>query len=163
MKYSLHKLDLTLKRFLLAYISVLTIGVMLGLLYVRTNTSFSLNGTVERFNGSSVDDEFSVPENYPKPISELLMTTHNHIIGFSFIFFSIGMIFYFNSTIIGVFKNILLFEPFLSILLTFGSIWGMRFIDDLFVYLLFISSTIMYLSYFIMAGVSAYELLFKKN
>ncbi|MFC2134317.1 hypothetical protein ACFLTH_06825 [Bacteroidota bacterium] len=163
MNISLCKLDKSLKQLLSAYILILSIGVILGILYVRLNTNLTLTGTVERFNGSDiVKSDFDVPEHYPKPLNELLLTTHNHFIGFSFIFLTIGLIFYFNSIITGVFKTILIVEPFVSILLTFGSIWGMRFIDDLFVYLLFISSVLMYLSYFIMAVTSTYELIFKK-
>jgi len=163
MNYLLYKLDPAFKRFLAAYVSVLSIGVVLGLIYVKTNTQMSFDGTVERFNGSETSGEFDVPEYYPKPIGELLMTTHNHVIGFSFIFLSMGLIFYCNSIITGALKNILLLEPFVSIIFTFGSIWGLRFIGDFFVYLLFISSTVMYLSYFVMASVSIYELLLKRS
>ncbi len=98
-----------------------------------------------------------------KPISEMLITTHNHILGFSFIFFITGMIFYFNSIISGFWKSFLLIEPTISIVITFGSIWLMRFVHEDFVYLTILSSVILYLSFFIMAGVSAYELKFKKS
>ena len=99
----LYRLDPALKRLLVAFIFTLTVGVSLGILYVGINTNFSSGGTIERFNGSqSFDNQFEVPEHYPKPVGELLMTTHNHVFGFSLIFFSIGLIFYFNSIIGGV-------------------------------------------------------------
>ena len=163
MNTSLYKLEKSLKQFLSAYIIILSIGVILGILYVKLNTNLTPTGTVERFNGSEIENsDFDIPEQYPKPLNDLLLTTHNHFIGFSFIFLTIGLIFYFNSIITGVLKTILILEPFVSIFLTFGSIWGMRFIDDFFVYILFLSSAVMYLSYFIMAGVSVYEMIFKK-
>ena len=131
---------------------------------MNQTTSLSPEGAAERFRGSEelLEDDFDIKENYPKSLSEMLMTTHNHVIGFSFIFFTAGLIFYFNSTIKGFWKNFLLIEPFVSIILSFGSIWLMRFIDKSFVYVTIISAVIMYLSYFVMVAVSVYDLKIKK-
>ena len=164
MNITLSKLDKTLRFFLSAYIITLTIGVAIGLIYVRTTTNMSAQGTIERYNGNDEGEiDFEMQVNYAKSISELLMTTHNHIFGFSFIFLSIGMIFYFNSIIEGFWKKFLMVEPLISAVVTFGSIWGMRFIHENFVYLIFISATLLYLSYFAMAGISFYELVFKSD
>ncbi|MBU2492868.1 MAG: hypothetical protein KJ571_09615 [Bacteroidetes bacterium] len=165
MKYELNKLDKSLKNFLASFLIVLSIGVGVGLIFVNQTTNFSAEGAVERFNGSGEyeDDNFEIKENYAKSVSEMLMTTHNHIIGFSFIFFMNGLIFYFNSIIKGFWKNFLLIEPFLSILLSFGSIWGMRFIHSGFVYVTVISAILMYASFFLMAGISLYELKIKRS
>ena len=161
----LNKLDKTLKNFLASYLIVLTIGVCIGLSFVNQTTNFSPSGAVERFRGSeeNIEGDFEIKENYPKSISEMLMTTHNHIIGFSFIFFTTGLIFYFNSILKGFWKTFLLTEPFISIILSFGSIWGMRFIDKGFVYVTIISATLLYISFFIMIGISLYDLKIKKN
>jgi len=165
MSYKLFEFDKTLKNFLIAILFVLTTGLGTGLIYLSYTTNYTPNGTTQRFNGSTetdVEDNFDIPENYPKPISEMLITTHNHILGFSFIFFITGLIFYFNSIINGFWKSFLLIEPIISIVITFGSIWLIRFVHEDFVYLTILSSTILYLSFFIMAGVSAYELKYKK-
>lgn len=166
MNYNLFEFDLTLKKFLIAIIIVLSTGVVTGLIYLNYTTNYSPKGATQRFNGSSeldISDEFDIPENYPKPIPEMLITTHNHILGFSFIFFIMGMIFYFNSIINGYWKTFFLIEPTISIVITFGSIWLMRYVDSNFVYLTVLSSTLLYLSFFIMAGVSIYELKFKRS
>ena len=165
MNIILTELDRSLKSFLITIISVLTIGVSTGLIYLFDTTNYSTTGTVERFSGSQMiegDNEFEIPEYYPKPISEMLITTHNHILGFSFIFFILGIIFYFNSIITGIWKSFLLVEPVISIVITFGSIWLMRYVDSKFVYLTIVSSTILYVSFFIMAGTCIFELQFKK-
>ena len=164
MNIELTKLDKTLKNFLTSYLIVLSIGVCVGLAFVNQTTKLSPSGAIERFRGSeeNTDDGFEIKENYPKSVSEMLMTTHNHIIGFSFIFLTTGMIFYFNSTVKGFWKTFLLTEPFVSILLSFGSIWGMRFIDKGFVYVTVISAIFMYTSFFVMAGVSIYDLRIRK-
>ena len=166
MNYSLFQFDKTLKKFLIAILFTLSCGVVTGLIFLNHTTALSPKGAEVHFKGSEQNsgaDEFDIPENYPKPVSEMLITTHNHIFGFTMIFFITGIIFYFNSIINGGWKTFLLVEPVLSILITFGSIWGIRYLHPSFTYLAIASSSVLYLSFFIMAGVSVYELAFKKS
>lgn len=164
MNHHLFELEKKLKHFLAVFLVVLSIGVLVGLSFLYYTTNYSATGAVTRFNGSEVnqDDEFAIPENYPKPISEMLITTHNHIFAFALIFFALGGIFYFNSLIKGFWKVFFLTEPLLSVIVTFGSIWLVRFVNPDFIILTIISSTFIYISYFIMVSVCLYELLFKK-
>jgi len=155
----LYQLEKNLKYFLSLFLFVITIGVTIGLIYVRTTTNISAEGTVHRYAGSEVKDEFDIPEHYPKPISDMLMTTHNHIITFSLIFGIIGLLFYFNSMINGTWKFILMAEPLISTIITFGSIWGIRFISPEFAYITIISGVLMYITYYVMVGMMFYELL----
>ncbi|HED07581.1 MAG TPA: hypothetical protein ENI57_05645 [Ignavibacteria bacterium] len=166
MNIKLYQLESSLKKFLSAFVIVLSIGVIMGLTYLSQTTSYSTKKTIERFNGSqiNIDDEMiDIPDTYPKPVSEMLLSTHNHIIGFSLLFFAIGFIFYFNSVINGSWKLFLIIEPLVSTIVTFGSIWGMRFITKEFVYLAALSSSLIYLSFFTMSTVILYELIFKKD
>ncbi len=164
MNKKLCELDNNLKNLLFAFMICLTTGVLFGLAYLYHTTQYSTKTTIERYNGSVIDteDEFAVPENYPKPISEILITTHNHIISFSFIFFLTGVIFYFNSIIGGKLKSFLIIEPFISTIISFGSLMAMRFVDKSFVYVTAFSSTILYLSFFVMVMVIIYDLKIKK-
>lgn len=141
----------------------LTIGVGVGLYYVGYTTQYSSIGTSEHFAGSKVSDDFDIPDKYPKPISELLNTTHTHVISMTFIFLIIGGIFYFNSIITGSMKTILIIEPFISIIVTFGGIWLVRFIHPGFSYLVILSGILMYLSFIIMASTIFYELSIKSS
>ena len=141
----------------------LTIGVGVGLYYVGYTTQYSSTGTSEHFAGSQVNDDFDIPDKYPKPLSELLNTTHTHIISMTFIFLIIGCIFYFNSIITGSMKTILIVEPFISIIVTFGGIWFVRFFHPGFSYLVILSGILMYLSFFIMATTIFYELTIKPH
>ena len=166
MNHKLFELDNTLKNFLFGILFTLTTGLGTGLIYLNYTTNYSPKGATQRFNGTNVEfklDDIDIPDNYPKPVSEMLITTHNHILGFAFIFFITGLIFYFNSIISGFWKSFLLIEPTISIIITFGSIWLMRFVHEDFVYLTILSSVLLYLSFIIMAGISAYELKFKKK
>jgi hypothetical protein len=160
MNIKLSLLDKQLKTFLAAYLIIVTIGVSIGLIYLSQTTSMTPKGTIERFNGSETKEvELDIPESYPKPISELLVSTHNHILGLSFIFFSVGLIFYFNTIIKGMLKTVLMVEPLISSIITFGSIWLIRFVDPAFVYLTFISSILMYTGFYIIVLISLFELL----
>ena len=164
MDIKLFTLDKTLKLFLLALVIVLTLGVTLGIVYLNYTTSMTPTGTIERYNGSEKGelDEFEIVESYPKQISEMLLTTHTHIISFALIFGLMGIIFYFNSIVDGFWKNFLLIEPLVSTVITFSSIWGIRYIHEAFVYITIISATLMYLSFYVMSLVIFYELAFKK-
>ena len=159
----LQNLEREIKLFLAVFLTVLTIGVTLGLIYVYTTTTITTAGISDHYAGSEIKDEFDIPEDFPKPFSELLLTTHNHVITFSIIFFILGSVFYYNSIIIGNWKLILIIEPFISILLTFGSLWGIRYISKYFVWLTVASSLILYVSFYFIAIILMYELLFKKT
>ena len=150
---------------LLCFLTVfnITVGVGVGLYYVGYTTQYSSIGTSEHFAGSKVSDDFDIPDKYPKPISELLNTTHTHVISMTFIFLIIGGIFYFNSIITGSMKIILIVEPFISIMATFGGIWLIRFIHSGFSYLVILSGILMYLSFFVMASTIFYELSIKPS
>ncbi|MBS3946255.1 MAG: hypothetical protein KGZ42_12200 [Melioribacter sp.] len=164
MNLKLSELGRELRTFLVVYLIIVAIGVSIGIVYLSQTTSMTPKGTVERFNGSEPKEvELDIPESYPKPISELLVSTHNHILGISFIFLTVGFIFYFNSIIKGMFRTLLMVEPLISIVITFGSIWLIRFVDPAFVYLTFLSSIVMYSGFYIIVFVSIYELAFMKK
>ncbi|HEX7358443.1 MAG TPA: hypothetical protein VF270_12100 [Ignavibacteriaceae bacterium] len=166
MNITLSQLDDGLKRILISFLIALTMGVITGLVYLNYTTNYSSSGAIERFKGNeseTLSEEFDIPETYAKNISEMLITTHNHVIGFSLIFLPLTIIFFFNSVITGVLKNILIVEPFFSTVISFGSLWLVRFVSSDFIYLTIISAVLIYSSYFIMAGVSLYELIFTKS
>jgi len=125
MNASLIHLRENLRLLILIYLITISCGLGVGLVYHSQNTSFSVKGTVEHFNGSengNLQDDLDFPEKYPKPVSELLMTTHNHVLGLSFVFLSVSLIFYFSSLVYFFWKKFLMIEPIMSLLITFGSI-----------------------------------------
>ena len=126
-------------------------------------TQYSPSGTSEHFAGSMISDDFDIPDKYPKPFSELLNTTHTHVLSMTFIFIITGGIFFFNSIITGSIKTFLIVEPFISIIVTFGGIWLVRFIHPGFSYLVILSGILMYLSFIIMASTIFYELSIKSS
>ena len=166
MIYRLCDLDKTLKTLVLAFTLVSSTGSVIGLIYLYQKTSMSPSGTIVNYNGSPASensDEFDVPAEYPKPAGEMLLTTHNHVISMAFLFFMTGVIFAGSTLITGFWKKLLATEPLISLLVTFGSLWGMRFLHPGFVYLAVLSGIAMYTSYFVMVFLILFELVFKHN
>ncbi len=160
---TLLQLPKTLKLFLASILIALLIGVSVGVAYLSQTTHLSPKGTVERFNGNQEKDELEMEVSYSKPMEEMLITTHSHIISFSLIFFLTGLIFYFSRMRDGAVKKFILIEPPLSSVISFGSIWGMRFIHSSFIYLAMLSATLMYLSLYFMIIYSLRDLLTRKE
>ena len=161
--FYLHNLPKDLKSFLILFLITIGIGITVGLLYVNLTTNMTPSGTVERFNGSEVQDISDIPTEFPKPIENIILTTHDHVISFAMISFLIGFIFYFNSIIIGKFKFFLLIEPFISTIITFSSLWLMRYLYSGFSYLMILSAIIMYICWYIMIITSIFNLLKNKD
>jgi len=158
MNIKLTELEIGLKNFLFYYLVVITIGILVGLVFLGSTMNYSPGGTVEHINGSEQDDDFEIAESYPKAAADLLVTTHNHIMGLAFLILSVGVIFYFNTSITGLWKYLLMIEPLISTVFTFGSIWLIRFIHPEFIWLTILSSVLLYLFLFIMIGTCIYEL-----
>jgi len=161
MNISLKNLDKLLKKFLTVYLLVIAIGISIGITYLGTETNASKKGIVEQYNGSAPNDELDIPDKYPKGIKEMLLTTHNHILGLAPLLLSLGLIIYF-STVNKRLKMFLLYEPLISLIVTFGSIWLVRFVHPGFVYLTILSAILMYGSIYLSILLSIYEMNFRK-
>ena len=151
-----------IKYFLSAFLLLISLGVTLGLVYVYETTEMTSGGTEEHYTGSALNDDIDIPEKYPKELESMLLTTHTHLISFSFIFFFLGLIFYMNSTITGGWKTFIIIEPFISVLITFGSIWGVRYSSLIYSNYIILFGILTYLSFYLMVAMSLYELLVKK-
>ncbi len=159
MKTKLNQLDKNLRIFIASYLIVLGIGVTTGLIYIYLTTSMTPSGTVEQYIGNDDDWEPKLA----KEFIDLISQAHTHIITFSFIFLSMGLIFIKNSIIKGTLKLFLIIEPFFSIIITFGGFFILRYVTSGFVYVIIISSTLMYLCFYIMMFISLYDLLIKNE
>ena len=158
MENKLNQLSRSLKFLTVAYLIVLGIGVTTGLIYIAATTSMTPSGTIEQYMGN--DDEWEPKQ--PKEFIDLVSQAHQHIVMFSFIFLSIGFIFNKNSIIKGRLKLFLMTEPFISIVVTFGGFFILRYLTPKFVYAIILSSTLMYVCFYIMMITSIYDLI-KKN
>lgn len=153
---SLSSLDKTVRILIVLYLLTLSLGVTLGLSYVYLTTNMTPAGMSEQYLGN--DNDWN--PKLPKTIIDLISHTHDHVIVFSIIFFSIGLLFSLNSKISNFWKMFLIFEPFLSIIVTFGGFFVIRFINSEFSYIVIFSSMLMYACFYIMVSVILYELIF---
>ena len=156
------ELNKKIRFFLSAFIIVLSMGVGVGIVYIFSTTGFNPAGTEEHFAGSDAG-EFEILEKYPKSFEGMLLTTHTHLVSFSIIFLILGVMFQFNSVITGVWKNVLIIEPLIATITTFGALWGLRYFHPVFSYVVILSGILMYLSFILMVSVLLYDLLIKKS
>ncbi|MBT4809413.1 MAG: hypothetical protein HOB42_06150 [Candidatus Marinimicrobia bacterium] len=150
-----------LKLLITVFILVLTVGVSIGLIYVGYNTDYTLSGTQTFYGGDTITSDFEIPEQYPKSFEALLLTSHTHITAFSIIFLVMGILMFFTESLPPKWKMILMIEPLVSTLVTFGSFFAIRYIHHGFVYLTMVSGILMYISYYIMAWIILKESLNK--
>ena len=162
MSFKLKDLDNTAQAFLASFLFTMQIGIFIGIGYIYFTTNLNPEGTIEHYNGSEIIEN-EIPEEYPKSLESMILNTHAHINSFAIISLLIGFIFYFNSIIGNKLKLLLLIEPFISITITFPSMWLMRYLNENFVFLVIISSFLMYVCWSIMVMVSFYELIKKNN
>lgn len=111
----------TVKQFLIMFILMLSVGFYTGLLFVSSTTENTPNGIEENYLGNEENESAKVMK-FKKSDRELLTTIHTHVLSLSFIFFMQGLILLFTSIPNGL-KKVLLIEPFLSIIMTFGGIY----------------------------------------
>ena len=156
-KFELKNLPQDVKYLLSIFLVSMGLGISTGLAYIYLTTNMNTIGVTERFNGSEIIDN-EIPVNFPKPIENMILTTHNHLINFSFISFILAMIFYFNTIINGWIKTFIIVEPFIGTVIMFGSMWIMRYINPTFSYIVIIVSIITYSLWYLMIFISLYDL-----
>ncbi len=154
-KLKLNQLDKNIKSLILVYLITLGVGMTFGLGYVYLTSEMNPSGMVEQYLGN--DDEWE--PKLPKTIIDLVSNAHDHITMFSIIFLSIGLIFNQNSVVEGLWKKILMIEPFFSIIITFTGFFILRYITSQFAYIIMLSSGLMYICFYTMLFISIYDLL----
>ena len=103
------------------FVLSMTIGYFTGFNFIYNTTKLEPKGIEENYNGNEEDEEAETMM-FKKPEKEILTTIHTHILSFTLIFIAMG------TTLLAVqmpqkVKSILLLEPFISIIVTFGGIW----------------------------------------
>jgi len=147
------------------FILALGFGYITGLMYVEDTTKLSLDGIEENYNGNSlanepidddtIDDwdeslEMTEPLRFKKSKQELITIIHTHVISFALIFLSLSILIYFTSTPL-IIKKILLIEPFVSIVLTFGGIWLLWLGLDWLKFIIMISGSFLTFSFILLS------------
>lgn len=117
----IHSFPLYVKRFIAAFVVVLSIGYFTGLQFVRQTESDTPHGIEENYLGNEEVESVTVMK-FKKGEREMLTILHTHVLSISFIFFLLGGLVAITS-ISPKLKAFLMIEPFISIVLTFGGIY----------------------------------------
>jgi len=132
----IHNLPSYAKVFIFAFLLTLSLGYYTGVLFVKHTTEFTPQGIEESYNGNQIEEEITEDDwenddweglssnslKYKKSEQEIISIVHAHVISFSLIFLLLGVIVMLTSIPLWL-KKILIIEPFISIVLTFGGIW----------------------------------------
>lgn len=149
-----------IKLFIAAFVIVLSVGFFTGLLFVNETSTTNPNGIEENYLGNESDEDAEVMK-FKKGGREMLTIIHTHILSMSFIFFLLGGILL-TTDLPKKLKSFLLIEPFISVLLTFGSIYFLWLGYSWTKYLVIISGTLMTASFSLASIIILYQLSRKK-
>lgn len=123
------------------------VGYSTSLLFVWQTTRLHPAGIAERYRGAdSVSAEGAMV--FPKSFPEMLTLTHTHLFGMTAIFALSGLCLALCTRPASRWRTILIVEPFAAILVSFGSMWLMRYVDARFSWLLALSSATMALAFY---------------
>lgn len=104
-----------------AFVITLNIGFFTGLNFVNETSTFQADGIETNYLGNENVENAEVMQ-FKKPKRDILTVVHNHILSMSIIFMLLGGLLSFT-TINKKLKRVLILEPFVSIILTFGGIY----------------------------------------
>ncbi len=161
---SLRSLPPLFRRLLAAFLITASIGFTLGTFFVNHTTQATPSGIAERFRGSEsmgLDLDALPAEReiqYEKSPGEMLNVTHTHILALSLLFLAVGGIFSLASGIPLRLKSFLIIEPFVSLILTFGGIWLVRYHDPAWGWMIGVSGALMAGCFYVMVSVGVYQL-----
>ncbi len=124
------------------------VGYTTSLLFIHHTTGMTPPGVAARYRGAdSAVTEGSMQ--FPKSYAEMLTITHTHLL-------SMAAIFVFSGVALGLcerpserWRQLLIVEPFGALLVSFGSMWLMRYVDARFSWLLSLSSALMALTFYV--------------
>ncbi|MCB0402700.1 MAG: hypothetical protein KDD41_11490 [Flavobacteriales bacterium] len=117
----IHRLPGLAKLLIGCFVITLSFGYFTGLLFIRENTQMTVQGVEEHYLGNEQDEDAEIMK-FRKSDKEIITTIHNHVISMSLIFLALGAILL-TTSLNSKLKKVLIVEPFVSILLTFGGIW----------------------------------------
>lgn len=141
----IHQLPKALKSLVSVFLIVLSIGYFSGLAFVNNTTDTSNTGIIENYNGNE-DNEDATEMKFKKSDHEMLNIIHTHILSMAIIFFILGVL-TFGTSISPTLKSILMIEPLISVLVTFGGIYLIWTGWEWMSYIVMVSGALMTISY----------------
>lgn len=134
------------------------VGYTTSLGFVWYTTGMRPGGIADRYRGVDPSQGGDAPMQFPKPMEEMLRITHTHLLSLLVIFLISGAALLLCARVSPRAKRFLVAEPFVAILVSFGALWGTRFADPRFAWLLAASSGSMALVFYVQCALVLREL-----
>lgn len=157
----IHSFPKEIKIAIASFLVLLSIGFYTGLLFVNETTQLEPTGIEQQYLGNETVENADVML-FKKSERELMTLVHNHILSLSVIFFILSLILS-TTSINKKVKHFLMFEPFVSVLLTFGGIYVMWLGVTWFKYIVMISGMLMTFSFAAATLIILSQLFIKKK
>ena len=157
----IYSLPSELKNLVVPFILALSIGYFVSILLVDHTSSLSPTGIEENYLGNESQETQAIFK-FKKSKYQIYNLIHSHIISMSIIFFITGLLLLIPD-LNYYFKMFLIVEPFISILMTFGGIYLLWHGVIWMKYVIFISSSIMAIVFFISCYIILRQSLSKKS
>ena len=135
------------------------VGYTTGLAFIHHTTGMTPPGVAEQYRGSDSTAASDAAMKFPKSYPEMMNITHTHLLSMAVIFVLSGLALALCQRPSERWRRILIVEPFVALLVSFSSMWLMRYVDARFSWLLTLSSGLMALTFYIQSYYVLRELL----
>lgn len=127
---------------------VQVVGYSTSLLFVYHTTRMTPPGVAAHYRGSDPTASDAAMQ-FPKTYQEMLTITHTHLLAMAAIFVFSGVALAFCERPSSRWRRLLIVEPFVALLVSFASMWLMRYVDPRFSWLLSLSSALMAITFYV--------------
>jgi hypothetical protein len=124
------------------------VGYTTSLLFVHHTTGMTPPGVAAHYRGSDSTASDAAMQ-FPKTYTEMLTITHTHLLAMAAIFAFSGFALALCERPAAPWRRRLIVEPFVALLISFVSMWLMRYVDARFSWLLSLSSAVMAATFYI--------------
>jgi len=128
---------------------VQVVGYTTGLFFIHHTTGMTPPGVAEQYRGSDSTAVSDAAMKFPKSYPEMLNITHTHLLSMAVIFIVSGLALALCERPGPRWRKILVVEPFVALLVSFSSMWLMRYVDPRFSWLLALSSGLMAATFYL--------------
>lgn len=134
------------------------VGYTTGLFFIHHTTGMTPPGVAAQYRGTDSTIVSDAAMKFPKSYPEMLNITHTHLLSMAAIFIFSGLALALCERPDARWRKVLVVEPFVALLVSFSSMWLMRYVDDRFSWLLALSSGLMALTFYVQSGFVLREL-----
>lgn len=131
------------------------VGYTTSLVYVWHTTRLAPGGIADHYRGA---ESAEGAMQFPKSFAEMLTITHTHLLAMAAIFVVSGVSLSLCERVPDRWKRFLVVEPFGALLVSFASMWLMRYAHPGFGLLLALSSGLMALAFYAQSALVLWEL-----